>query len=102
MKSGAVFQGVLKAVSPKLSIALALAHNKAKELTRTNTERLMQLEFADIISVSVLPDMNPTLGSKGELSSCEGRTLKCQGLLVLTQISSRQMPKSVVLMVLGL
>lgn len=67
MRSGAVYQGVLRAVSSKLSIALALAQNKAKEATRDNTERLMQLEFADIISVSVLTDSNPSLGSKGTL-----------------------------------
>ena len=86
MKSGTVYQGVLRAVSPKLSIALALAHNKAKEPTRANTERLMQLEFADIISVSVLPDMNPSLGSKGKWSSGEGWTLKC---LVVYSYSTR-------------
>lgn len=67
MRCGAAYQGVLRAVSPKLSIALALAHNKEKKATRANTERLMQLEFADIISVSVPPDSNPSLGSKGKL-----------------------------------
>lgn len=70
MKGGTAYQGVLKAVSPTLSVALALAHDKAKEATRANTERLMQLEFADIISVSVLPDLNPSLGSKGKVCWC--------------------------------
>ena len=65
MRSGVGYQGVLKAVSPKLSIALAMAHNKVKEASRANTEKLMQLEFADIVSVSVLPDSNPSLSSKG-------------------------------------
>lgn len=67
MQSGTVYQGVLKAVSPKLSIALALAHDKSTELCRSNTEKLMQLEFADIVSVSVLPESNPNLNSKGQL-----------------------------------
>ena len=65
-KSGITYQGVLKAVSPCLSIALALAHDKSKEPSRANTETLMQLEFCDLISVSVLPDANPSLGTKGE------------------------------------
>ena len=68
MQSGAAYQGVLKAVSPQLSVALALAHNKAEEATRENTEKLMQLEFADIVSVSVLPEANSSLSSKGEKS----------------------------------
>lgn len=62
MQSGAVYQGVLKAVSPKLSIALALAHDKTKVASKENTEKLMQLEFADIVTVSVLPDSNPSKG----------------------------------------
>lgn len=64
MQSGVAYQGVLKAVSPQLSVALALAHNKAKEASRENTEKLMQLEFADIVSISVLQDSNPSLNSK--------------------------------------
>lgn len=66
MRTGEAYQGVLKAVSPKLSIALGLAHNKAQEASRANTEKLMQLEFADIISVSVLPEANSSLSSKGQ------------------------------------
>lgn len=64
MQSGKAYQGVLKAVSPQLSIALALAHDKTKEMSG-NTERLMQLEFADIVSVSALPESNPSLNNKG-------------------------------------
>jgi small nuclear ribonucleoprotein (snRNP)-like protein len=59
LQSGVTYQGVLKAVSPKLSVALALAHDKSKDPTSQNTERLMQLEFADVVSVSVQPDANP-------------------------------------------
>ncbi len=65
MQSGKVYQGVLKAVSHKLSIALALAHDKSVEMSSENTEKLMQLEFADIVSVSVLPEYNPNLNSTG-------------------------------------
>ncbi len=65
MQSGMAYQGVLKAVSPQLSMALALAHDKKKEASPENTEKLMQLEFADIVSVSVLPDSNPSLNTKG-------------------------------------
>lgn len=66
MRSGVSYQGVLKAVSSKLSVALAMAHDKDKEASSENTAKLMQLEFADIVSVSVLPDLNPSLTSKGE------------------------------------
>ena len=66
MQSGKVYQGVLKAVSHRLSIALALAHDKSRDLSHDNTEKLMQLEFADIVSVSVLPEANPNL-CKGSL-----------------------------------
>jgi len=70
MQSGKVYQGVLKAVSNRLSVALALAHDKSQDLSHDNTEKLMQLEFADIVSVSVLPEANPNL-SKGELRGRE-------------------------------
>lgn len=75
MQSGVAYQGVLKAVSPQLSIALALAHNKAREATRENTEKLMQLEFADIVSVSVMPESNASLSSKGGWVWWEGPIL---------------------------
>lgn len=68
MQSGVSYQGVLKAVSPKLSVALALANDKTKEPSTKNTEKLMQLEFADIVSVSALPDANPSQTSKAERS----------------------------------
>jgi len=68
MSDGTWYQGVLKAVSPKLTIALAMAHNKMEEVSSENTVDLMQLEFADIVSVSVLPDSNPSLTSKGAFS----------------------------------
>lgn len=68
MQSGVAYQGVLRAVSPMLSVALALATDKTKEPTTENTVKLMQLEFADIVSVSVLPDANPTQTSKAECS----------------------------------
>ena len=68
MQSGVAYQGVLQAVSPKLSLALALAHDKAKEPSIQNIEELMQLEFADVVSVSVLPDTNSSFSSKGELT----------------------------------
>ena len=64
MQSGVTYQGVLKAVSPQLSVALALAQDTAMEFSRENTEKLMQLEFADIVSVTVLPDSS---SSKGEV-----------------------------------
>lgn len=64
MQSGMAYQGVLKAVSPKLSVALALANDKSKPPSSENTERLMQLEFADIVSVSALPEANPSLTSE--------------------------------------
>lgn len=64
MQSGVAYQGVLRAVSSKLSVALAQANDKTKEPSTENTEKLMQLEFADIVSVSVLPDANPSQTSK--------------------------------------
>lgn len=69
MQSGVAYQGILKAVSPKLSVALALAHDKTKEPTRENTERLLQLEFADVVSVSVLSDANPSTSKASHLPS---------------------------------
>ncbi len=90
MQSGEAYQGVLKAVSSKLSVALALAHNKDHEASRENTERLMQLEFADIVSVSVMPEANSSLSSKGETfnipcflwaESVGGATLRCNCVL---------------------
>ena len=67
MQSGTVYQGVLRAISPKLSIALALSHDKSKELSWSNTERLIQLNFADIVTISALPESNPNLNNKGKL-----------------------------------
>ena len=64
LKSGDVYRGILKAVSPQLTIALALAHNRSKELTEENMERFMQLEFADVVTVSALSDSNPSATSK--------------------------------------
>ena len=80
MQSGKVYQGVLRAVSPQLSIALALAHDKAKKMTKGNTDRLMQLEFADIISFSSFPESNPNL-SKGQAVGGVGqcRNDRCTG-----------------------
>lgn len=66
LQSGVAYQGVLKAVSPQLSVALALAHDKSKNASRENTERLLQLEFADIVTVSALSESNPTLNTKGK------------------------------------
>lgn len=77
MQSGVSYQGVLKAVSPQLSVALELAHNKAKEPSRENTERLMQLEFADIVSVSVLPDANGSTSKTGTRDVCTPLSLMC-------------------------
>lgn len=64
MHKGKAYQGVLKAVSPQLTVALALAQDKTETPSREHTQKLMQLEFADIVSVSVVPDSNPSFTSK--------------------------------------